>query len=227
MAKAKTSDARKPVSLSALREKYGRINTEYISTGNPVIDSLWNGGMPTGKIIEIHSQAGLGKCLVGGTRVHTTEGYITINELQEKATGDLIESTKSLDVGVLNGYRTNGFYYGGVKPTRKFKAEEFEIETSFNHRIKGITPSGVDWIKASDIKVGDWVCLMKKQEILFNNQTPRPSIWKDLSERDYGWLLGLLLGDGGVQRARVYYCGNEEIINKVKSLPCYRDWEKQ
>lgn len=51
-------------SLEDLKKKFGRPETEYLDTGIPPINEIWsmNGeGMATGKIIEIHSESGLGK----------------------------------------------------------------------------------------------------------------------------------------------------------------------
>ena len=58
MAKAKKSDK---VSVSDLRSKYGRPDTEFRSSGVFVLDDLWGGGLPSGKMIEIHSDPGYGK----------------------------------------------------------------------------------------------------------------------------------------------------------------------
>lgn len=51
-------------SLSELRAKYGRPDTEFLTTGSSVLDELWGGGTPSGKIIEIHSDAGVGKTTI-------------------------------------------------------------------------------------------------------------------------------------------------------------------
>lgn len=62
MAKRKeTPPQDKKSSLSDLRAKYGRPDTVFHDTKISVINDLWGGGIPSGKIIEIHSDAGLGK----------------------------------------------------------------------------------------------------------------------------------------------------------------------
>lgn len=50
--------------ISDLRESYGRPVTRYFDTGIFLLNDLWGGGMPTGKIIEIHSAEGLGKTTI-------------------------------------------------------------------------------------------------------------------------------------------------------------------
>lgn len=44
-----------------LRKKFSRAPLEYIDSGILAFNDLWGGGVPTGKIIELHSLAGLGK----------------------------------------------------------------------------------------------------------------------------------------------------------------------
>lgn len=58
---AAKKDEKKTSTLKELRQMYGRPEVQFIPTNNPVLDELWGGGTPTGKIIEIHSDAGLGK----------------------------------------------------------------------------------------------------------------------------------------------------------------------
>ncbi len=56
--------AKKLSSISDLRSKYGRPETQYKSTGILAFDDLWGGGCPSGKVIELHSDAGLGKTTI-------------------------------------------------------------------------------------------------------------------------------------------------------------------
>lgn len=59
-------EERKVQSLQQLRAAFGRPETEFISTGIPQLDDIWGAGKgaPTGKIIEVHSDAGFGKTTV-------------------------------------------------------------------------------------------------------------------------------------------------------------------
>jgi recombination protein RecA len=50
--------------LSQLRESYGRPVTQYYDTGIFLLNDLWGGGLPTGKMIEMHSAEGLGKTTI-------------------------------------------------------------------------------------------------------------------------------------------------------------------
>lgn len=56
--------AKKISSISDLRDKYGRPETTYLPTGILAFDDLWGGGCPSGKVIELHSDAGLGKTTI-------------------------------------------------------------------------------------------------------------------------------------------------------------------
>lgn len=50
--------------ISTLRSQYGRPETQYFDTGIFLINDIWGGGLPTGKIIELHSAEGLGKTTI-------------------------------------------------------------------------------------------------------------------------------------------------------------------
>lgn len=53
-------------SLSELRKNYSRAGTEYLDTGIPSLNDLLSGGLglPTGKMIEFHSDNGFGKTTI-------------------------------------------------------------------------------------------------------------------------------------------------------------------
>jgi len=54
-------EEKKIATLKDLRSKFGRPDTVFIDTKIPQINDLWGGGLPTGKVIEVHSESGLGK----------------------------------------------------------------------------------------------------------------------------------------------------------------------
>lgn len=47
--------------IAELRASYGRPITQYYDTGIFLLNDLWGGGLPSGKMVEIHSGEGLGK----------------------------------------------------------------------------------------------------------------------------------------------------------------------
>jgi recombination protein RecA len=55
---------KKVTPISTLRAQYGRPETQYYDTGIFLLNDIWNGGLPTGKIIELHSAEGLGKTTI-------------------------------------------------------------------------------------------------------------------------------------------------------------------
>lgn len=51
-------------SLSDLRDAYNRPETEFLDTGNFLLNLLMGGGLPTGKFIEFHGMEGCGKTTI-------------------------------------------------------------------------------------------------------------------------------------------------------------------
>lgn len=51
-------------SLSDLKAQYGRPETEFLDTGNFLLNSLMGGGLPTGKFVEFHGMEGCGKTTI-------------------------------------------------------------------------------------------------------------------------------------------------------------------
>lgn len=50
--------------ISKLRGMYGRPETQFYDTGIFLLNDIWGGGMPTGTVIEFHSEEGLGKTTI-------------------------------------------------------------------------------------------------------------------------------------------------------------------
>ena len=61
---AKQVKSKKVTPISTLRANYGRPETQYYDTGIFLLNDIWGGGIPTGKVIEIHSAEGLGKTTI-------------------------------------------------------------------------------------------------------------------------------------------------------------------
>lgn len=55
---------KKVTPISTLRAQYGRPETQFYDTGIFLLNDIWGGGLPTGKIIEMHSAEGLGKTTI-------------------------------------------------------------------------------------------------------------------------------------------------------------------
>ena len=166
--------------------------------------------------ILMAGEYGTGKCITEDSRIHTSYGYLKIQNLpfgRDKGEGFFELSGK-----VMNDQNILAFYDGGFKNTVKIKSSQFDLEGTPNHRVKVLTDRGVDWKYMEDLKVGDWVALPNREPLLFNNETPKPSIYAHLNEQDYGYLVGLLYGDGNVTSNKIIYCGNNETLEEIKSI---------
>jgi ribonucleoside-diphosphate reductase alpha chain len=139
---------------------------------------------PTPKLGEIETT---NPCLSGDSWITTKEGPKQIKEIVNK----------KIEV-VLNGsfLKSNGFYSTGKKEVFKITTKEgYEVEATSNHlfqRVSKITRNNLrtDWQELANLKTGD--------KLILGNNTGLK--WSNQGLEDEGYLLGLLMGDGTLQK---------------------------
>jgi len=109
-------------------------------------------------------------------------------------------------VAVVNGERWNGsregFFATGVKPVLELKTREgFELRLTENHlvlKVQELTryATKTEWVKAVNLKPED--------KIMINNHANLLGWSGDYTEGE-GYLMGLLFGDGTINKERRYF----------------------
>jgi intein/homing endonuclease len=177
-----------------------------------------------GRLI-LGDDTGIGKCVVGDTKVLTEDGVIKItdkslwgyrclSDLQEDTFYDLKKKIASDGIK-----ETSQVYFGGIKPTIKFKTKlGTKGHSTYNHRWKVMEPSGnIVWKKTKELKVDDYVAVGRGQELWGNTKL----------NTDEAWLLGFLVGDGSYKEYEFenrnnsanlsITCTDDETIQRLKS----------
>lgn len=145
------------------------------------------------KVLLFCGSFGTGKCVVGDTRVHTSDGYKRIDSL--------IDAPKYDEEGFMDissnhlrvvGSEATHYYYGGKKKVIEISSGRFKITGTYNHRVQVYGGrNGLQWKKLSDITTDDYVAIPLNHDILFNNKSKTYDFMKDdISERNKGYLLG-------------------------------------
>lgn len=123
-------------------------------------------------------------CLNEDTKVPTSLGLLSLKELDE-------EWKKGNKFQVLSedGWRECKFTHNeGLRPTKVIEfSNGTKVEGTLKHRIRVIRDGNYEWVKFKDLKLGDMVCMTRKQ-------SPFGSL--DISE--YAYTLGYMIGDGGI-----------------------------
>ena len=145
------------------------------------------------KVLLFCGSFGIGKCVVGDTRVHTSDGYKRIDSL--------IDAPKYDEEGFMDissnhlrvvGSEATHYYYGGKKKVIEISSGRFKITGTYNHRVQVYGGrNGLQWKKLSEITTDDYVAIPLNHDILFNNKSKTYDFMKDdISERNKGYLLG-------------------------------------
>lgn len=145
------------------------------------------------KVLLFCGSFGTGKCVVGDTRVHTSDGYKRIDSLIDtpKYDEEGFMDITSNHVKVVGSEATH-YYYGGKKKVIEISSGRFKITGTYNHRVRVYGGrNGLLWKKLSEITEDDYVAIPLNHDILFNNKSKTYDFMKDdISERNKGYLLG-------------------------------------
>lgn len=179
---------------------------------------------------------GLGKCLSRGNLIRTGRGFLPIEDLNP---GIETPDTFAPLVGetVIVGEKSlpiKGFYNGGEKPTLKIKTYHgYEEEGTLVHPIRVRREGGEQWVKLSELQLGDYVCLDRSLYPFGKRGLKLPSPGAQNGEVEhtlpqemtpkFARFLAYLTGEGWFNRDNFCYisqCGikNPEVCEDIEEL---------
>ena len=154
----------------------------------------------------------ISKCVVGDTLMLTEKGLTPIRELSDMRLDDQFEP---LDIGVISPQgreRTEAFYYGGYRETRRVTLEYgFGLEATPNHRIHVLDETGrVQFRRLDELRIGDMVVLYAGQHVygppaaalpafsgVYRTNSKRVNFPQRMNE-DLAFLLGAITAEGAI-----------------------------
>ncbi len=113
------------------------------------------------------------KCVTGDSILLTNRGMLRFDELQQELHAGADEFVPcGVGVSGLKGAEwTSHFYNGGVRPTRRLRTRlGYELEGSLVHPVLVLQGGRAEWVKLSDVRIGDHVALQRGQN-LFGDAT--------------------------------------------------------
>lgn len=130
-------------------------------------------------------------CVTASTWIHTGDGPRQVHELVGRAFDAVVD-------GSLHASTEAGFWNTGRKPVFRLETDQgYTLELTGDHRVCRVNQTArvqrFEWVPAQDLAPGDLVRL--------NNHRPIEQVASP--DRDRGWLLGSLLGDGTFERATI------------------------
>lgn len=116
--------------------------------------------------IQAFTDNSISKCVVGDTLVLTGQGLAAIEDLSALRMPDQFEVLDLAVVSPSGVERTNAYYCGGYRETRKVNLSYgFAIEGTPNHRIQVLDVDGaVQFRRLDELKVGDVAVLYGNQQ---------------------------------------------------------------
>ncbi|MFQ5868169.1 MAG: LAGLIDADG family homing endonuclease, partial [bacterium] len=163
-------------------------------------------------------------CVTGDTSIATENGLIPAKELKE-----------GMNIWTPRGLRSvSKVFNNGVQDVYLVTTKAgFSLKATPNHKL--FTPDR-DWVKVSELKEGDLVSLFNKFEYSFHKSLPKHFHVMDLRERTgfllplefvekYGYILGILTGNGYYSTATAFYFGQRERELYLKTKYILDDWK--
>ncbi len=154
----------------------------------------------------------VGECFVKGTKVATSEGIKNIEEVEK---GDLVYTSKGLR-------KVSELYIMPPQPLKEVITDTgLSVRCTPGQMFKVLTQEGdLVWKKAEDLKEGDFLLLRS----VFPEVSGRIVVEGVEIDEDLAYLIGLLVGDGWVEKDRRGYhrvgvfVSDERIRDRVEKI---------
>lgn len=136
-----------------------------------------------------------GKCLVKTSKLLTSEGYKTIEQIfKENGTPcEVADKAVPVEVELVNRYgqleKTSHLTFNGMKPVRKLLTDSgVELTTTYNHPLLVVTNQGdFEWKEMEHVAVGDKLVTRMGDNVYGTNNT---------ADSVEAYLVGALVADG-------------------------------
>ena len=173
-----------------------------------------------------HVDNGVSKCVTGDTLVLTSNGLAQIADLSSFREVDQFEQTEIEVLTPSGSEKTDAFYYGGVRETRKIRLQYgYEIEGTLNHRIQVLGPSGnIEFKRLDELTPSDTAVLYSGQNVFGAAARPLPApsgiaaSWakevtfpRTMSE-ELAHLLGCLISEGCITNNGFSISNNDQAL---------------
>jgi DNA mismatch repair protein MutS len=208
-----------------VRPVVGKDATLSITEGrHPVVERLVSSGAyvpndifmdpATSQLMIITGPNMAGKCLAYTTTTFSSRGVVQIKELKPEKSPEKEFSPIACEVQGKNKQRSRAthFYNGGRQKTIKLTTRlGYELEGTPEHRVWVRGKEGVeDWKKLGELALGDIVAIERHIDLWGTETEMKPGVSATMKgpkktyplptvvDEDFGYFLGLLVGDGGV-----------------------------
>ena len=183
---------------------YGAMQT-MVHHNVPLLEGIGNwGGL-------LDPAAAMRYCFVGSTRINTEKGLLKISTLAKRSRiGDRDNVPFSILVDTKNKpCFTSHFVNSGIQNVVEVITNRgYRTTCTPNEPFYVITRDGFRWIRADQLKKGDWLCLKRGTNLKVKGSHNLPI--------EYAKFLGYMVGDGYMNRGQNYLGFNqvdEEIFN--------------
>lgn len=160
------------------------------------------------------SAAAMRYCFVGSTRVVTSKGLLSFDELAKMyalpSKFSDVEVT-DLEVASLHGPETaSHLLNSGLQDTVRLTASGYSTQCTPNEPFYVITPNGYRWIDAQHLRPGDVICMSRNTGMDFHDAS--------FTNESLAVVLGYLVGDGYLNR------GQRHIGFNQVDVPTFEDF---
>lgn len=177
--------------------------------------------------VPIEGKLVIESCVTGDTIIFTENGpkyMIDIHDWDNNQLGFSIGKDIKLD-GHYGLQPTNIYYNSGVKKGFRIKTcHGYELGMSSVHKLFVLRDGKLEFVKAKDMKVGDFLTIKYGQELWGNNDKVdwNPSVYPGFNKQkiklfnpkiiteDLAYLIGVILGDGYVSKKY-----NEVVVTNI------------
>ncbi len=175
----------------------------------------------------------ISKCVTGDTLVLTAQGLTAMADLAEMRLPDQFEPMELEVITPSGRERTEAFYYGGMRETRRLRLEYgYQIEGTPNHRVQLLGTDGrVRFARLDELRVGDTVVLYGGQQVFGPAGQPLPPYqdefrtssktitFPERMSADLAYVLGCLTSEGAITRNGVTITnGDRRLLDALASL---------